>query len=137
MSIRYSGIERMHLEQTPEVLAQKAREIVAYAGYTEKPTDRAFGFDYDTNLISAVDKQKTANWDEVLNARPNVLYFSRFARSYGLSGRPACPRHGTGRSSSADVIGNGEREARPKGQTDLLPGDASAEGHYSLFSNAS
>jgi hypothetical protein len=73
--IRYSGIERMHLEQTPEVLAQKAREIVTHAGYAEKPADRAFGFDYDTNLINAADKQKTANWDELLNGRPNVLYF--------------------------------------------------------------
>jgi len=75
LSIRYSGIERMRLEQTPEVLAQKARELVARAGYTEKPVDRAFGFDYDTNLISVADKQKTANWDELLNGRPNPLYF--------------------------------------------------------------
>jgi uncharacterized protein YneF (UPF0154 family)/predicted Ser/Thr protein kinase len=75
LSIRYSGIERMHLEQTPEVLAQKAREIVTRAGHTEKPADRACGFDYDTNLISAVEKEKTGNWDEVLNGRPNVLYF--------------------------------------------------------------
>jgi predicted Ser/Thr protein kinase len=75
LTIHYSGIEKMHLELTPEVLEQKAREIVARAGYPEKPADRAYGFDYDTNLQTAVEKEKSPNWDEVLAARPNVLYF--------------------------------------------------------------
>lgn len=75
LSIRYSGIERMHLDQTPEVLAQKAREIVARARYTEKPADRAFGFDYDDNLQGAVEKEKKPNWDEVLLGRPSLLLF--------------------------------------------------------------
>ena len=74
-SIHFGGLEKMHLEQTPEVLAQKARDIVAKVGYTEKPADRAYGFDYDTNLQSAVEKEKPANWNEVLLGRPNVLYF--------------------------------------------------------------
>jgi predicted Ser/Thr protein kinase len=75
MSIRYSGLEKMHLEQTPDVLEHKAREIVTRIGYPEKPADRADGFDYDTNLISAVEKEKNANWDEVLNGRPSALFF--------------------------------------------------------------
>jgi hypothetical protein len=75
LSIRYSGIERMHLEQTPEVLSQKAREIVARAGYSEKPADRAFGFDYDSNLQAAVEKEKTPDWDQVLSGRPSLLLF--------------------------------------------------------------
>jgi predicted Ser/Thr protein kinase len=75
MSIRFSGIERMHLEQTPEVLAQKAREILARVGYTDKPVDRAFGFDYDSNLQDAVEKEKNPNWEEVLTGRPCVLQF--------------------------------------------------------------
>jgi hypothetical protein len=75
LSIRYDGLERMHLEQTPDVLAEKARETVTRAGYTEKPVDRAFGFDYDTNLISAVEKEKPPNWDEVVSGRPCALLF--------------------------------------------------------------
>ena len=75
LSIRYSGIERMHLEQPPEVLSQKAREVVARAGYSEKPADRAFGFDYDDNLQAAVEKEKTPNWDQVLSGRPSLLVF--------------------------------------------------------------
>jgi predicted Ser/Thr protein kinase len=75
LSIHYSGVERMHLELTPEVLEQKAREIVSRAGYTEKPIDRSYGFDYDTDLQTAVDKEKSPDWDGVLTRRPSILYF--------------------------------------------------------------
>jgi predicted Ser/Thr protein kinase len=73
--IRYSGVEMMHLEQTPEVLSHKAREIVARLGYPEKPVDRAFGFDYDTNYVDSIEKEKTKNWDEVIAGRPAILEF--------------------------------------------------------------
>ena len=77
LTIRYSAVEKMHLEQTPEVLAHKAREILAQIGYPEKPADSAFGFEFDTNFRDAVEKEgKTpANWDEVLAARPTMLQF--------------------------------------------------------------
>jgi predicted Ser/Thr protein kinase len=75
MVIRASGLEKMHLEQTPEVLEQKAREIVAKAGYTDKPVDRVFGFDYDSNLQNAVEQEKNPNWEQVLPGRPNILQF--------------------------------------------------------------
>jgi serine/threonine-protein kinase len=75
LNIRYSAVEKMHLEQTPEVLAHKAREILAQVGYPEKPADSAFGFDYDTNFRDSVEKEsKTpSNWDEVLAGRPTML----------------------------------------------------------------
>jgi serine/threonine protein kinase len=74
LSIRYSGIEKMHLEQTPEVLAHRAREILVQVGYPEKPADSAFGLDYDTDFRDSVEKEKTsANWDEVLAGRPATL----------------------------------------------------------------
>jgi serine/threonine protein kinase len=77
LTVRYSGVEKMHLEQTPEVLAHKAREILAQAGYPEKPADSAFGFDYDTNFRDSVEKeQKTAaDWDEIMAGRPTMLLF--------------------------------------------------------------
>ena len=77
LTIRYSAVEKMHLEQTPEVLAHRAREILAQIGYAEKPADSAFGFEYDTNFRDAMEKEgKTpANWDEVLAARPTMLQF--------------------------------------------------------------
>ena len=76
LSIRYSAIEKMRLELPPEVLTQKAREIVARFGYTEKPADSAFGFVYDTDLQDHVEKQKTpVNWAAVLTGRPPILEY--------------------------------------------------------------
>jgi hypothetical protein len=67
----------MHLEQTPEVLAHKAREIMAQVGYPEKPADSAFGFDYDTDFRDSVEKESKTppNWDVVLAGRPTTLLF--------------------------------------------------------------
>jgi len=75
LTVRYSAVERMHLEATPEVLEHKARDIVTSAGYPEKPADRAFGFDYDTDLENAVEREKAPNWDQVLTGRPSMLFF--------------------------------------------------------------
>ncbi len=77
LSIRYSGVEKMHLEQTPEVLAHRAREVLAEIGYPDKTADNAFGFEYDTDFRDSVEKNsKTlANWDEVLAGRPTMLQF--------------------------------------------------------------
>jgi serine/threonine protein kinase len=76
-TIHYSAIEKMHLEQTPEVLAHRAREIVIQLGYPDKPADTAFGFDYDTDFRDSVEKDtKTSpNWDEVMAGRPTTLQF--------------------------------------------------------------
>jgi len=76
-TIHYSAIEKMHLEQTPEVLAHRAREVVTQLGYPEKPADTSFGFDYDTDFRDSVEKDtKTSpNWDEVMAGRPTTLQF--------------------------------------------------------------
>jgi hypothetical protein len=76
LTIHYSALEKMHLEQPPEVLAQKAREIAARLGYTEKPVDSAYGFNSNTDFGEYVEKnQKTPNWDEVIAGRPTMLEF--------------------------------------------------------------
>jgi hypothetical protein len=77
LSIRYSAIERMHLEQPPEVLAQKAREIVARLGYPDKPADRVVGFVEDSNFSDFLerDKKTQPNWDEVIAGRPTLVNF--------------------------------------------------------------
>jgi predicted Ser/Thr protein kinase len=76
LNIRDSALEEMHLDQPPEVLAQKARETIAHLGYTEKPADTAFAFDYDTDLQNAVEKENNpANWNKILTGRPTLLYF--------------------------------------------------------------
>ena len=76
-TIRYGGLERMHPEQPPEVLAHRAREVAAQLGYPQNPADSAMGFDYDTNFRDSVEKQSQTppNWDEVLTERPTMLQF--------------------------------------------------------------
>jgi len=77
LSIRYSGLEKMHLEQPPEVLTQKAREITTRLGYADRPADSAFGFDYNTDFRDYVEKdtRMPPRWDEVIAGRPTLLEF--------------------------------------------------------------
>src|ERR1700691_4747919 len=49
LGIRYGALERMRLEMTPEVLTEKAREIIAGVGYPERPADSASSLAYDTD----------------------------------------------------------------------------------------
>lgn len=50
LSIHYSGLERMGLELTPEVLTQKSREIIARLGYEGRPADSAFDLEYNSDF---------------------------------------------------------------------------------------
>jgi predicted Ser/Thr protein kinase len=75
LTAHYSALEKMRLEMTPEVLTQKAREIIARLGYAERPADSAFGLDYDGDFQDYVEKndKPRPNWDAVLAARPSLL----------------------------------------------------------------
>ena len=75
LGIHYSGLGKMRLELTPEVLAQKAREIVTRLGYPERPADSAFGLHYDSDFQQYVEKNDKPHpdWDAVLAARPSPL----------------------------------------------------------------
>jgi serine/threonine protein kinase len=76
LSIHYSALEKMGLEQTPEVLTQKSHEIIARLGYGGRPTDSAFGLNYDGDFQDYVEKNdKPPNWDAVLAARPSLLQY--------------------------------------------------------------
>ncbi len=76
-SIHYSGFEKMSLELTPEVLTQKAHEMVARLGYSGRPTDSAYGLDIDGYFQDAVEKNDKPhpNWDAVLASRPSLLQY--------------------------------------------------------------
>ena len=77
LGVHYSGLERMHLEQAPEVLAQKAREIAARLGYPDRPVDTVYGFDYDGDFEESVEKndKPRPDWNAILGARPSLFYF--------------------------------------------------------------
>jgi Protein kinase domain len=77
LGVHYSGLDRIHLEQTPEVLAQKASEITARLGYPDRPLDKAYGFDYDGDLQEAIEKndKPRPDWNTILAGRPTLLSF--------------------------------------------------------------
>jgi serine/threonine-protein kinase len=76
LAVHYSGLDRMHLEQPPEVLAQKAREITARLGYPDRPLDVAYSFDYDSDLQEALEKndKPRPDWNTILAGRPTLFY---------------------------------------------------------------
>ena len=55
-SIHYSAYEKMGLELTPEVLTQKAHEMIAHLGYQGRPADSVYDLDIDRDFLSAVEK---------------------------------------------------------------------------------
>jgi len=55
MNRRTMLIERLATGKPPEVLVERAREIVRKAGYVDEPADSAFGFDYDQRLVRYVE----------------------------------------------------------------------------------
>lgn len=75
-SIHYSALEKMGLEQTPEVLTQKSHEMIARLGYAGRPADSAFSLRYDNDFQDYVEKNdKPPHWDAVLAARPSLLRY--------------------------------------------------------------
>jgi len=77
VSIKTSAMGKLGLEQSPEVLTQKAKEIVSQLGYTEKPVDSAGDFSYDTDFVEYVEKNDKPHpqWDKVLSGRPAPLQY--------------------------------------------------------------
>jgi len=56
LRITENGLERIHPENPPEVLAKKSREIIANLGYPGAPVDAAGGFTYDYDFLSYLQK---------------------------------------------------------------------------------
>lgn len=76
-SAHYSAFDRMGLEMTPEILTQKAHEIISRLGYEGRPSDSAYGLNVDGDFQDAVEKNDKPhpNWDAVLAARPSLLEY--------------------------------------------------------------
>src|ERR1700691_100551 len=77
LGIHYGGLQKMHIDLTPEVLAHKAREMIATMGYTERPADSASDLYFDTDLQEYIEKndKPRPDWNAVLAARPSLLGF--------------------------------------------------------------
>jgi serine/threonine-protein kinase len=77
LSIHYSALGTMQLDQPPEALTAKAHELVASLGYERKPADSAHSFDYDEDFQEYVEEHDKPhpNWSDVLATRPSLLSF--------------------------------------------------------------
>jgi serine/threonine protein kinase len=72
-----SMIEKAQLAKPPEVLADKARELIQRLGYSAPPGDSAYSFDSNDDFLNAVEKadRPLPRWDEIARSRPSPLKF--------------------------------------------------------------
>jgi serine/threonine protein kinase len=77
IGVKENGLERLHPKKSPDVLVNKAGEILAKLGYPETPADRAHGFGYDTDFVDYVEKndKPKPDWNKVMFQRPQELVF--------------------------------------------------------------
>jgi serine/threonine protein kinase len=75
--LKESGLQRLHPDNPPEVLAKKSREIISNLGYPGKPADKADGFLYDSDFLTYVEKDRSQRpeWDRVFSEQPPVLRY--------------------------------------------------------------
>jgi predicted Ser/Thr protein kinase len=66
---RLSALERMPLNYSPEVLRQKARDIVQSLGYTERAADDASSLGWNGALVNYLESHGNPRWDELLNGQ--------------------------------------------------------------------
>ena len=65
LSRQYYLYHRLPLEKPPQVLVERAREILRKGGYPEAPVDSAFGFETDDDYFQYVrnHNQSSSRWD--------------------------------------------------------------------------
>jgi serine/threonine-protein kinase len=82
MDRRTKLIERLAPGKPPEVLVERARDIVRRAGYVDEPADAAFGFDYDARLIRYVEytDASTRRWDQFRLFSPVTFWYRQSPR---------------------------------------------------------
>jgi serine/threonine-protein kinase len=100
MNASTKWIMRIAPGKSPEVLVDRARQIVRKAGYTNEPVDSAFGFGYDLDLIRYVqDTDKSPRrWDVVDTIDPVVFWYRQSPRQlertdfgFGVGSRRVTP----------------------------------------------
>jgi serine/threonine protein kinase len=77
VGLKESGLQRLHPDNPPEVLAKKSREIISNLGYPGKPADKADGFFYDSDFLTYLEKDRSQRpeWDRVFSEQPPVLRY--------------------------------------------------------------
>jgi predicted Ser/Thr protein kinase len=72
-----SVVEKARLAKPPEVLTDKARDLIQSLGYTAPPGDSAYGFDDNDDFLNSVEKSDKPRpaWDEIVRSSPSALKF--------------------------------------------------------------
>jgi Protein kinase domain len=65
------------MTKSPEVLQDRARQIITKLGYTQPPIDTAQGLDYDDSYVRHVIEtdKSPARWDKLKTGQPPVILF--------------------------------------------------------------
>jgi len=68
--------QNLPLEKPPEVLAERAREIIKSLGYLDRPVDEAYGFDLNVSLSQYAQELAKAGfkWELVKTGQPLTIY---------------------------------------------------------------
>jgi serine/threonine-protein kinase len=79
LAARISLAARMDLPYSPEVLAQRSRDVARQLGYSARPLDAADSINYDNAYLEHLDHAggEHPNWEVVLKNRPSVMYYWR------------------------------------------------------------
>ncbi len=75
--IKEDALERVHPSKSPEVLSNRASELIAKIGYPGKPVDRDWGFGYNSDFIkyASTNDKPHADWSKLPYQRPELLSF--------------------------------------------------------------
>ena len=87
---RLDLVNQVPMENSPEVLAANARQIAGSLGYTERPLDTAFGWNYDTDYLRYTGEQRNViSQSRFRTNRPAAIYFwYRESPRYLVVGQP-------------------------------------------------
>ena len=77
LNIRASGMDRLHLDLSPEVLTEKAKEIIQKLGYDERPVDSGGYLEFQSEFVDYIQKndKPRPNWDQILSHRPTPMHY--------------------------------------------------------------
>ncbi len=67
--------ENVPLDKPPEVLAERAREMIRQAGYGSGSAYSEYGFDLDSTYLSSTRDSGFQDWHLIQSGQPLVIYF--------------------------------------------------------------
>jgi len=77
LGAKTSVLGKTPFENSPDVLAKRARDLIQSFGYAEPPSDRAYGFVVDTDYQNYAEGQANpaAYWDQLARGQPSLIQF--------------------------------------------------------------